>query len=105
MIIMGGMGSFSFKRKKDEPGKVLINLCPRCRSTNIKLLDFTSGWLTPMRYVCHDCGFQGSLVLEVQVTEKEARKLAEGEPIETIESLREFLNLEENEKGNEKGLI
>lgn len=105
MMIMGRMGSFSFKRKKDEPGKVLVNLCPRCRSTNIKLLDFTSGWLTPTRYVCHDCGFQGILVLEVKVTEEEAKRLLEGEPIETIESLREFLNLEENEKGNEKSLI
>lgn len=105
MMIMGRIDSFSFKRKKGELGKVLINLCPRCRSTNIKLLDFTSGWLTPMRYVCHNCGFQGILVLEVQVTEEEARRLSEGEPVETIESLKEFLNLEENEKENEKGSI
>lgn len=98
-------GSFSFKRKKDEPGKVLINLCPRCRSINIKLLDSISGWLTPVQYVCHDCGYQGPLVIEVQVTKEEARRLLKGEPIEAIESLKEFLNLEEDEKENRKDLI
>ncbi|MFX1485501.1 MAG: hypothetical protein ACFFBS_00060 [Promethearchaeota archaeon] len=94
--------SYPFKRRRGEPGKVLINLCPRCRSTNIKLLDFTSGWLTPVQYVCHDCGFRGPLVIEAQVTEEEAKRLSKGEPIEKIESLREFLNLEEDEKENGK---
>jgi hypothetical protein len=29
------------------------------------------GWLTPGRYVCNDCGYVGSIVLEVEEIEEE----------------------------------
>ena len=43
--------------------------CPRCESKNIQISSGADVYprlygITPMRYVCKDCGYVGSLVLE-----------------------------------------
>jgi predicted RNA-binding Zn-ribbon protein involved in translation (DUF1610 family) len=39
--------------------------CPRCGSPGIRLSGIGS-WLTPMKYVCKDCGYNGLLVMELE---------------------------------------
>lgn len=46
------------RRKKTET----FLLCPQCRSPEIFLV---AGMITGQVYLCKDCGYQGSLVLEV----------------------------------------
>ena len=47
-----------------------FQVCPRCESINIKFSSKLDFWLTPKRYVCNDCGYVGTLVLELEKVEK-----------------------------------
>jgi predicted RNA-binding Zn-ribbon protein involved in translation (DUF1610 family) len=40
--------------------------CPVCGSVNIKIRGSLSGWLLPAVYSCEQCGYSGSLVLELE---------------------------------------
>ena len=40
--------------------------CPVCGSVNIKMRGSLSGWLLPAVYSCEQCGYSGSLVLELE---------------------------------------
>jgi len=51
--------------------RIVIKLCPRCHSKNIRLSSVFDGWLTPEVYVCKDCGYRGPLVLEVEISEED----------------------------------
>lgn len=55
------------KRKKRET----FLLCPQCRSPEIFLI---AGMITGQVYLCKACGYQGSLVLEVDVPPDAATK-------------------------------
>ncbi len=57
----------SFKRKS---GNVII-VCPRCGSPNIHLSSNLDAWLTPERYVCWNCGYEGPLVLELEIKKED----------------------------------
>jgi len=41
--------------------------CPRCGSLKVKPEYTTSGWLTPPIYLCENCGYHGSIFLEVKI--------------------------------------
>ncbi|MCE5215080.1 MAG: hypothetical protein LLF83_10235 [Methanobacterium sp.] len=50
--------------------EIRVKYCPNCGSNNIK-------WINPIMWslwVCYDCGYQGSLVLEDEEIAKEIRK-------------------------------
>jgi len=55
------------KRLKHR-GKTL-KVCPICGSTNIRLSSKFDGWLTPIQYVCKDCGYKGPIILELEEEE------------------------------------
>jgi predicted RNA-binding Zn-ribbon protein involved in translation (DUF1610 family) len=40
--------------------------CPICGSVEVKLMGSLSGWLLPALYSCQQCGYSGSLVLELE---------------------------------------
>lgn len=50
------------KRRPHRPEAILV--CPKCRSTAIYLI---AGMIVGQVYRCERCGYQGSLVLEVDV--------------------------------------
>jgi len=54
-----------------HPSSKVVQVCPRCGSTNIKLSSKLDVWLTPKQYVCKDCGYVGPIVLELEKTEDE----------------------------------
>lgn len=62
--VLGGL-----KRKKlREPTP---KFCPRCRSPKIKVSSSFDAYprmygLTPRQYACEDCGYRGSIVLELE---------------------------------------
>lgn len=62
----------SLKRKK--LGTLTRKLCPRCGSAKLRLSSSFDTYprmygLTPVRYVCEDCGYAGPLVFEVEEEE------------------------------------
>jgi transcription elongation factor Elf1 len=52
--------------KHGKPSKIY---CPRCCSPKISLSSGLDIWLTPKKYVCEDCGYMGSLVMEIEKEE------------------------------------
>ena len=55
--------------KHRKPSRIY---CPRCASSNIKLSSSLDFWLTPQKYICFDCGYTGSIVMELEkIAEKE----------------------------------
>ena len=44
--------------------------CPVCGSLRIRQHGSLNGWLLPAVYVCEDCGYAGSLVLELEVDDE-----------------------------------
>jgi len=57
------MGRFDIFRliKRKQKNTKEFQACPHCLSLSIKpYQDSTSGWLSPLRYVCKDCGYFGS---------------------------------------------
>lgn len=45
--------------------------CPSCGSVRIRQRGSLSGWLLPPVYACLQCGYVGSLVVELEETERE----------------------------------
>ena len=46
--------------------------CPRCCSAKIKLINSLAvGGLAPKQYYCEECGYVGSVVMELEKDEKE----------------------------------
>ena len=41
-----------------------MKFCPKCGSQNIALSSAFDMWLTPEQYICKDCGYKGSIILE-----------------------------------------
>ena len=52
------------------PGKK-IKVCPRCLSTRLVPSSMFSGWLTSESFRCLDCGYTGTVFIEVDVSELE----------------------------------
>ena len=53
-------------------------ICPKCGSQRVSFLSKYDLWLFPEQYVCKDCGYQGSLFIELEKDEKKGKKEAEG---------------------------
>jgi len=43
--------------------------CPRCGSPKIHLSSSLDYWLTPKKYVCENCGYIGSIIMELEKEE------------------------------------
>jgi len=46
--------------------------CPRCCSPKIRLTSSLAVWLTPKQYYCEDCGYVGTIVMELEKEETDA---------------------------------
>ena len=56
--------NFLFEQKKEKFHPV----CPKCISPKLNILkEFTSGWLTSPRYVCSECNYTGTVILEIDL--------------------------------------
>ncbi|MCW4044017.1 MAG: hypothetical protein NWE94_00695 [Candidatus Bathyarchaeota archaeon] len=44
--------------------------CPRCCSPRLSLSSSFDVWLTPQKYLCHECGYTGPLVMELEKEEE-----------------------------------
>ncbi|MHA1754137.1 MAG: hypothetical protein ACTSYR_01300 [Candidatus Odinarchaeia archaeon] len=56
-----------FKRKKPpKEGNIIIKLCPVCGSEKIKPLNALTGWISQLQYICENCGYCGTIILEVE---------------------------------------
>jgi hypothetical protein len=53
--------------KHREPTQIF---CPRCCSPKIKLNSNFDVWLTPAKYLCTECGYMGSIVMELEKEEE-----------------------------------
>jgi hypothetical protein len=42
-----------------------IRICPKCKKPSLKQAMNVSGWLAPEMYECTECGYIGSLFLEI----------------------------------------
>lgn len=53
-----------------RPRRETFLLCPQCRSIHVYLV---AGMITGQVYRCKDCGYQGSLIFEVDAPEATER--------------------------------
>jgi len=60
---------FPVKIKRQPMSPKSVKVCPRCGSTNIRFSSKLDVWLTPRKYVCHECGYVGPIVLEIEKIE------------------------------------
>jgi predicted RNA-binding Zn-ribbon protein involved in translation (DUF1610 family) len=60
-----GMNPFFDTVKKLKHSGPSPLACPSCGSTRIRQQGSLSGWLLPAVYACHDCGYVGALILEI----------------------------------------
>ena len=54
-----------------------IRLCPKCKKPKLKSAMNVSGWLAPGMYECRECGYVGSLFIEIDPKDFENLKLNE----------------------------
>lgn len=40
--------------------------CPRCANPKIQLTSTLANWLTPTQYYCEQCGYIGTIVMELE---------------------------------------
>jgi transposase-like protein len=46
--------------------------CPRCCSPKIHPTSSFNNWLIPSKYVCSNCGYTGSIVMELEKEEEKS---------------------------------
>jgi transposase-like protein len=46
--------------------------CPRCCSPKIHPTSSFNNWLIPSKYVCSNCGYTGSIVMELEQEEEKS---------------------------------
>ena len=65
------MSSFFDALRNLKHSRTLPMACPACGSVRIRQQGSLSGWLLPPVYVCLQCGYVGSLVVELEGVEDE----------------------------------
>jgi len=55
----------SLKRRK--PSTIY---CPKCCSPKIRLSSSLDIWLTPKKYICQNCGYNGPIIMELEKEEE-----------------------------------
>ena len=48
-------------------------ICPQCGSSKIQAAGSLDGWITPERYNCLKCGYNGSLLIEIDKKDLEEK--------------------------------
>ena len=70
--------------KHKKMGEKTIKLCPKCQSPNIEITNAVDAYprlygITPVKYVCRECGYSGALVLEKTIEENKDENKEETE--------------------------
>ncbi len=50
--------------------------CPKCGSPRLRLSSSLDYWLLPQKYICSDCGYMGSVFMELEKEEENEEKPA-----------------------------
>jgi hypothetical protein len=58
-----------FKNLKHQ--KPTHKYCPRCASPKLDLSSSLDYWLLPQQYACKECGYVGTVFMELEKTEEE----------------------------------
>jgi transcription elongation factor Elf1 len=66
MKLMQNMREVLKSLKHQKPASIY---CPRCCSPKISLHSGLDIWLTPTKYVCHNCGYVGPIIMELEKEE------------------------------------
>lgn len=53
---------------------VKIPVCPKCKSTNVRLASSAGGWLIPEQWICNDCDYMGFIIAEIDTEDKDSGK-------------------------------
>ena len=75
----GGLGILKDLRevfKGLKRGRLASKLCPVCGSSKLRLSSSFDIWLTPVQYICENCGYKGSIVMEIEEGEKKLQRLS-----------------------------
>ena len=67
------MSSFFDALRNLKHSGTLPKACPACGSVLIKQQGSLGGWLLPPVYACQQCGYVGSLIMELESVEEEKR--------------------------------
>jgi len=74
-----------------SPSESVMKFCPKCGSQNVSLSSAFDMWLTPEQYVCKDCGYKGSVILEKEACdERESANQARRDSTASSESCSDF---------------
>jgi len=65
------LGDFRDVFKTIKHKKPSAIFCPKCASPEIKLSSSLDYWLTPPKYLCEKCGYNGSIVMELEKEEND----------------------------------
>jgi ribosomal protein S27AE len=68
---MKALDTLSDVFKSIKRGKPEQIYCPKCGSPKLRLFSSLDYWLTPQRYFCGECGYMGSVFMELEKEEKE----------------------------------
>jgi predicted RNA-binding Zn-ribbon protein involved in translation (DUF1610 family) len=63
MKLLGDIREVLKTLKRRRPSKIY---CPKCGAAGIHLSSSLDYWLTPKKYVCDDCGYNGPIVMELE---------------------------------------
>ena len=53
--------------KHSKPSQIF---CPKCGSPKLHLSSSLDYWLTPQKYICEECGYVGSVYMELEKEEE-----------------------------------
>lgn len=58
-----------------------IRICPKCKTPSLRPASYVSGWLTPDKFRCMECGYVGHIYLEVEPEEYQTYLEEHGEEV------------------------
>ncbi len=67
MKILGNIRNVLKTIKHSKPQQIF---CPRCGSPKLSLSSSLDYWLTPQKYICSECGYIGSIFMELEKEEE-----------------------------------
>jgi DNA-directed RNA polymerase subunit RPC12/RpoP len=67
MKVLGNIRDVLKTVKHSKPSQIF---CPRCGSPKLSLSSSLDYWLTPQKYICSECGYVGSIFMELEKEEE-----------------------------------
>jgi predicted RNA-binding Zn-ribbon protein involved in translation (DUF1610 family) len=73
MKMLGNIRDVFKTIKHKKPTQIF---CPKCGSPKLRLSSSLDYWLLPQKYICSDCGYVGSVFMELEKEEENEEKTA-----------------------------